>query len=114
MTRRQFDVVHLVARLSNQKRAVKKLSRELRSDPTHVRKTPSVAPNLPKHVRLSCNEIAALAACFGGGATIQEAADIFGVHRTTARNHLMRLGLWPQTIAAQGPERIDGSHEASK
>ena len=37
-------VVHLVARRSNQERAVKKLSRELRSDPTHVRKGSKETP----------------------------------------------------------------------
>jgi len=87
--------VHLVAQLSNQERPVPKLLRQLVPSRTALDRTSVEPPAIPKHVRLGRVEIAALADLFRNGATIQEAADSFGVHRTTARTHLMKLGLWP-------------------
>jgi len=91
-----IPIVHLVAQLSNQKRPLRKLVQRLDAPQTQLDRERCAVSAMPKHVRLGAVEIAGLADCFRNGAAIQEAADLFGVHRTTARTHLIRLGLWPR------------------
>ena len=88
--------MHLVAQLSNQNSSVVKLVRQFGVFQARPKRPTESPPTLPKHVRLDPAEIAALADLFQKGATIQEAADRFAVHRTTARTHLMQLELWPR------------------
>ena len=90
--------MHLVAQLSNQNSDLLTLVHRLGSPHTREERLSCDLPPMPKHVLLTPTEIADLAARFQNGTTIQEAADAFGVHRTTARTHLIKLGLWPRKL----------------
>ena len=87
--------MHLVAQLSNQDSSVTKLVRQFEAFHAGPKRRSKSPPTMAQHVRLDPREIAALADLFQKGATIQEVADRFAVHRTTARTQLMRLELWP-------------------
>jgi DNA-directed RNA polymerase specialized sigma24 family protein len=82
-------------------------SRLLEPDWVHLEPTGNSRAQRQLQRRLNPHEVSELGARYMAGATVKELASRFGIHRTTVRSHLDRLGSPPRPRGLREPQVQD-------